>query len=51
MSGGTLFVKKKKKGKGERCEVNIVFNKQTSVRELTLVWDGEGGNIKHNAHV
>lgn len=42
----------KKKSKSEECEVNIVFNKQTSVRELTLVWGMEKrGNIKHNAHV
>lgn len=26
------------KAKCNKCEVNIVFNKQISVRELTLVW-------------
>lgn len=34
-----------KKGKGEKCEVNIVFNKQTSVWELTLVWGWRRGKI------
>lgn len=35
-----------KKSKSEECEVNIVFNKQTSVRELTLVWHGKEGEYK-----
>lgn len=36
----------KKKSKAEQCEVNIVFNKQTSVRELTLVWGWRMGEYK-----
>lgn len=40
------FVRKKGKiSKGEECEVNIVFNKQTSVRELTLDWGWRRGGI------
>lgn len=34
-----------KKIKSKECEVNIVFNKQTSVRELTLVWGWRRGGI------